>query len=153
MPPLNLTGDVIFPLTRHLNNSFVAHNATINARGPVVRDYSQPKIGYPKIAAIIVGGFILGIICVFLFCRTFEKITERPESQMTPGHVYGHDSASPHALSALSPDRSYETPSFEHVENSISRHYQWEGDMVARPAPVATHGWGRQDESPPPPCK
>lgn len=153
MPPLNLTGDVIFPLTRHLNNSFVAHNATINARGPVVRDYSQPKIGYPKIAAIIVGGFILGIILVFLFCRTFEKVTERPESQMPPGHVYGHDSASSDVLSTLRPDRSYERPTFEHVENSVLFEHQWGGSAVSRPAPAATHGWHREDESPPPPCK
>ncbi|KAG6354904.1 hypothetical protein INS49_003985 [Diaporthe citri] len=151
MAPLNLTGDVISPLIRHFNNSPVAPNVLINARDSTFPDYSQPKINKDKIAAIIIGGVILAIIFVFIFCRTFEKITQRPERPMPQGQVYGYTNASSHALASLRPDRSYERPSFQHIENSGLGNRQSGGGAVAYPAPVVTHGRDRQDESPPPP--
>lgn len=153
MAPLNVTGDVVSPLIRHFNNHPAANNADTNLRDSILPDYSQPKMSPPKITVIVFGGLILAIICVCLFYRIFCNTTKRPETPMPQGHVYGHDNASSHGLGTLRPDRSYERPSFQHVENSGLGDSPWGGNTVARPAPAATHGWDRGDATPPPPCK
>lgn len=160
MAPFNLTEDVMSLLIRHLNDTLAAHNTTINARDTITPDdYTHPKISNARVAAIIVTGVFLTIIVVFVFYRSVEKLAERQDSEspMPQGHVYGHDNASSHGLDTLRPDWTSGRPSFQHVENSVPGTHQWGGGTgggsVARPAPAATHGRDRQDESPPPPCK
>lgn len=153
MAPINVTGDVIFPLIQHFNHDPVADNTSINPRESSSTDYPQPLISKPKLAAIMVGVLVIAGICVFIFCRIFWKIAERSERPMPQGHVYGHENVSYQRLATLRRGTNSARPSFQHVENSGLGDSQWGGNTVARPVPVATHGRDRRDETPPPPCK